>query len=387
MLAGLIAFITQLVPDPSRSASVELLAPDPVTGLGVQVRLDGTAQTVREGTFGLIPAGVAPTADDRKTSRYGALMLPAAVWLAYEAAPEPESFGTRSWRSYAHAVVGAPAHLNGDLDAAEARYRAALAEDPNNDIARYNLGSLLLVPRKGEAAGSTEEHDRLALVGRLLAPLYASLEGPEERHRLPHDGRDGGAPPLLIAASAAYLDAIRCLYTEDYAGSRHRIVLLDSTLATERKRLGGAGAPARDRLAGLRRDVEPVIPLLQATVAMLSGQPYRVPEIGDGHWRPDVHYAFACFHARRAHDRQRDPAAAADEHRIAAGHLRAALGTGDPLLRRSAQTDPAFAGLRASAAWASVGKLVDDATPSAPKPERHDVVLHVPEPLDVQLTR
>ncbi len=158
LLAGLITLLDRLLPRRLTLVNLAVLPEDPRRGLGLTVQVttrSGRAkgeQTVWVNDY--FPHDGTGTGGDDDICR---LMLPAAVWLAYQSslqtsrhrasknklyADEPRS--TKSWQSFAHFAVAERAQGAGDLDEARRGYLMALDDDRENKFALLNLAGLKL---------------------------------------------------------------------------------------------------------------------------------------------------------------------------------------------------------------------------------------------------
>jgi hypothetical protein len=332
IVAGLAVVVERMVPSRVRLVALTARPPDRFCGLGVTVALqDRGGQAVREITvwesdFGLLEGVPDPASGDGDgPGRYQRLMLPAAVWLAYQKelgfdSTKPRPLNTGKWRSYAHFATGEAAHGRGRYRTAESQYLLALDHDKSNEGARLNFGSLLLSPKPAE---SDEQRDaRLHIAIKLLKPLTPGLEEDDTPGRFWYRAR--------------YLMAVAHLDAKEFESAHEVLDALDLALAEEK------GGPAGQRRRQLTR---PLAASLRACVRLEQGE-LDVPEpLPDPDWETgDGYFNLACFCARK-HDKVVESVPKAQLKSQALGYLAGALARGDELLRRYARTHPAFQGL------------------------------------------
>ncbi|MEH3055434.1 MAG: hypothetical protein PGN13_15760 [Patulibacter minatonensis] len=374
LLLGVVNAVAAAIPaERRRTLSIELLPADAANGLGLLVAIDGAwSPRIREAHFDLL--GEPALSGQHADTRLQALLLPAAIWIAFHARPAAGHFGTTDWKSYAHAAVGANAHARGDLAIAERQYRFALDLSAGNQAARYNLASLLLQPPTVDEPDDAARR-RLATVLELLAPLGATKQVAD-------------TDALVLKVRARLLEAIAHVYLADLADPP-----APEHLTASRRALGQIAAALDlpvgdpDPLAQLRASVVATHAMVTATVELLDGA-FDTPLPGLSHaggtgedtWlRRHVAYNVACFHARRSAARAKAGKAeeAAADLREALAVLTHALVSRDPVLRRTAATDPSLAPLRAAAGTVAerfAALVTDPPVPKAP-PQRHAVTL------------
>ncbi len=103
------------------------------------------------------PTAVAPLSD---ASALDLLGLASAAWVAYRLSPKDTRWPTADWRSFALTRAGASLYEDGERDRARWLHTEALARDPDNRVALFNLGAL------------DTNTDPSAAVARLTRALY-----------------------------------------------------------------------------------------------------------------------------------------------------------------------------------------------------------------------
>lgn len=158
VVAGLLSLLDRLLPRRLLEISAAVLPTDPVRGAGLTVAITKrggrpvmigkkTDPQRRPAEITIWESDFVPVSTDTPVAqRLERLMLPAAVWLAYNPrfGDATNALGTASWHSYAHFAVGECAQQRGDTDQARRSYFKALDADAANLGARLNLGGLLL---------------------------------------------------------------------------------------------------------------------------------------------------------------------------------------------------------------------------------------------------
>jgi tetratricopeptide (TPR) repeat protein len=151
IVTAIVTFLSRM-PIPKRWTLVgELRERDPVRGAGLTVRLPrtygrkGDEVTLWESDYGDV---LPPSTNGDPLAGWRRLALPAAAWLVFHAPrvrPRTRKIlGTSRWESYAHFTVGCAFDLGTPKTraAARERYRAALAIDPKNLGAAFNVAVL-----------------------------------------------------------------------------------------------------------------------------------------------------------------------------------------------------------------------------------------------------
>lgn len=333
--AGIVAVLAgvanRLIPSRLRLAALTARPADPFRGLGVTVAVQKpSGESVRETTvwerdFGLLDGVPDPADGDDTPGRYQRLMLPAAVWLAYQKDfgfdSRKKPLNTGEWRSYAHFATGAVAHRQGGYPRAESQYLLALDQDKNNEGARLNLGSLLLSPKAAESR--KQRDDRLGAAVKLLAPLAPDLGDKDQ--------------PGSFWYQARYLTAVAHLYAKNLGES---LKVLDAVARALAEKKSGTD------LEEIRKLTTGLVVSLRASVQLEKGDA-RVPEPHpDPIWETGPgYYNLACFYARK-HGKTASGSPKGRLQNSALEYLLAALARGDELLRRYAQTDPALQSLQ-----------------------------------------
>jgi hypothetical protein len=328
IVTALLGLLDRLAPRSLLKLTSTLRPVDPLKGAGVTLLLcmrRGEEQgqvTIWEHDFHLDELREQDAGDDL-AARYQRLMLPAAIWLAYQPGMRVRETGwpagTDDWRSYARFAVGEVAHRHGRIDVARRLYREALDLDPRNRAARLNLGWLLIRPPDRES--DAEQEARLAEFGRHVGYVLDRV-------------RSGD--PLWLRAQ--YLRTIADLYLDDLPSAARRA---DALLAAiEHRPAGGV-----DRLADLRASMRGPVTVLRACIAVEQGTPVPEPVVAGEDWvLPTTHYNLACFYsrkARRARETGRPEDAAAAEQAVIE-HLAEAIERLGPAYTGVARNDPAL---------------------------------------------
>jgi len=403
LLVALMTLLDRLLPRRLTRVNLAVLPTDPIRGLGLTVQVatrSGRAkgdQTVWVNDY--FPHDSTDRSADDDVCR---LMLPAAVWLAYQPSLQtsrhrdrinsalsragqhgPESWqtwadaklkqrqsrpktrlyadeprSTDSWESFAHFAVAERAQGVGNLEEARRGYLMALGDDSNNKFALLNLAGLKLY------RGPNEDEETAA--GRLRFAKFLLWESgnPDE---IPPDGFV--ALRWLYLASSWALCAPRGSEDRElalpFAETLYRLVApddmayvpdsspesLDPTLLYQRLNPTWTHDPKGgvtmrrppNELEALKRLKEsmraPAWILVQSARLQRGLEANAEDQLKKIWWSASVLYNFACFYARRARG---NPASRPADLTLATSRLIAAIDRADEpaLLRAMAAADP-----------------------------------------------
>ncbi|MGZ4187413.1 MAG: hypothetical protein ACXVUE_06190 [Solirubrobacteraceae bacterium] len=275
--AGLLSLLDRLMPRRLLEISAAVLPIDPVRGAGMTVAI-----TKRGGRPVMIGKKMDPqrrpaeitiwesdfvpvSTDTPMAQRLERLMLPAAVWLAYNPrfGDATKALGTANWHSYAHFAVGERAQQRGDTDQARRSYCKALDADAANLGARLNFGGLLLYRPSPDGPKSETRADcasRLKLAEWLL----------EENGRMAHNM---GARPPELHWRWLYLSAARALVAAEYELDAQRAAAQYELAAQRAAERAATQYALATRRAGalwaiLRPDAQPALANPELAAAM-----------------------------------------------------------------------------------------------------------------------
>ena len=332
--AALISLLDRVLPRRLMEVSASALPADPVRGVGLTVAIEKrggrrvSETTVWEAQFWHVH-------EDRPLAeRLERLMLPAAVWLAYQpklgGGPKANrALGTDNWTSYAHFAIGERAQQHGDMTDARRAYFKALDVDAANLGARLNLAGLALYGPADEGSAA------VGVVSHALADWLLMADDVRERM---------GEQPMRYRW--LYLRAALHVAGAHPQGARETAGQLWDEIKPPRP---GRPGPEPARLAEQMR--WPTYVLLQS--ARLYGGPHQpdLSELQDQWWNASTLYNLACYHAREA--RLLPPGApeshatgSAPEHLAKArGYVRDAIDRADEpgLMSAMAKSDPVLA--------------------------------------------
>jgi hypothetical protein len=338
LLAGLLTMLDRVLGRNVSLVSGTARPSDPERGAGLTIAIAGQngvrreQHTVWEQEFGPVPLG-----EEHLAARYARLMLPAAVWLAFQLNKRHSEapLGTGNWRSYAIFSVAAEHDRAGHRAEAIAGYKAALDRDPGNVGALLNLGSLLL-HRDPAPAQETAPEARLAQAGALLGEAVVLTGDP--RRAVWFRARYLLAVQLLYASQAAYDAGANGRAVELATRSRNVAVCADSAIDV---------AMGKDpRLDTFLATLHDPLELVRQSAILLAGGVPDISQVDGLRWKSaGTLYNLACFYARRvAHG------AGPDVKTRALNLLEEAISRRrEPqalrIVRDWARTDPAFASL------------------------------------------
>jgi hypothetical protein len=295
IIAGLLSLLDRLLPRRLLQISVAVLPIDPVRGAGVMVAITkrggrpemiGEKPNRRPAEITIWESDFVPVSKDTPLAqRLEQIMLPAAVWLAYNPrfGDAKKPLGTGNWHSYAHFAVGERAQQCGDTDQARRSYYKALDADPANLGARLNLAGLLLYRPSPDGPQSETPADcasRLRLAEWLL--------------------EDNGQMEPKVRAQPElhwrwlYLAAARALVAAQYELAVQRADALWQILRPDAKQ-----APANQTLAVTMR--WPAFVLRQSIRLVLHKHHNQRNDLGlmdNEWWTANTLYNRACYYAR-----------------------------------------------------------------------------------------
>ena len=233
LLAGLVSLLDRLLPRRLTKVNVAALPSDASRGIGVTVQVatrsgrSRAEKTLWESDFFPVPGSPNSTgAQADAGERLGRMLLPAAVWLAYQSELQKGRRGTpvstRDWESYAHFAVAERAQRDGNITLARRSYYKALDKDPTNTFAMLNLAGLKLYPDTAtlDAGGAQAKTGKAAEPAQGVAgakPAGGGAKAPVEDDA-ERTGRLDFAQWLLVAArtpqqgSEASTTQLRWLY-------------------------------------------------------------------------------------------------------------------------------------------------------------------------------
>jgi hypothetical protein len=353
LIAGLLQMLDQLLPRHMSLISGTVHPIHENRGAGLTIALAdhngrGVDQiTLWEKDYFLKEAGD----NEKEAVRYERLVLPAAVWLAYQPqlgfkADKPP-LGASDWRSYALFALG---ELVPDLAKRRVMYERALDRDARNLGARLNLADLLLRrPREDmlDAAADPDDGHRETWNERL----------DEARRHLEYVASNAAAESAPIWYRALYMQIVLNIY--DYQATLAENPTAARSWATQARtrheelnralrHAGGNDSTPQMLLDAMDEPLQ----ILSYTVKLYTGRLKQEPRLQDAWLSASAEYNLACFWSRYA-----AYAGNADLEqkrvRTAIVHLRRSIERTDNAVIE-ARTDPAFDTIRSTPAFASI---------------------------------